>query len=80
MKAKKEAKRLVDIFMPLASGGIEDSVYQIKEGAKQCASKCVDEIIEVLNNYSADTDSVTLQITEAYFKELESVKQEIKDL
>lgn len=75
MEAEKKAKELVDKFMPWASGGMEDSVFEITQSAKQCALICVEEIVLELDGFCND-DGYQLSRLD-YWK---SVKEQIENL
>ena len=83
MKAKEEAKRLVDRFdeiMPIAPS--ED----VELIAKQCALICVDKILESINKISLkelrqtiETNDVLVQLSDLS-EHWQQVKQEIDKL
>lgn len=86
---EQQAKELADRFRDKALFEIEivtrgrDCDYEVlnwDEVAKQCVLICVDREKERLNNFSADTDTVNLQMTEVYFKELEQLRSAIEKL
>lgn len=76
MEGREKAKELVDRFR-------DKNVMNTLMSpllAKQCALICVDEIIEAMNNLSADTDTVLNKNTELHFKDWQEVKAEIEKL
>ena len=81
MTPKKKAKELVDKFIDYAYHWDEGFTLPKEDtpiwNAKQCALICVDEMKELLNNYSADVESVMDKMTDSYFEYFEEVKQEI---
>jgi hypothetical protein len=74
MKPQEKAKQLIETYLKMNDGLIEEFIPIPKEGAKQCALVAVDEIINANGLHPNDT-SYDYNKAEVYWQE---VKKEIQ--
>ena len=87
MKAKEEAKELVDIFKDVVHSNAGSNNFDFESAAKECALICVDDELKILDDLG--NKLYTKLGTDSYMercviydlgKELEEVRQEINKL
>jgi hypothetical protein len=74
MKPQEKAKQLIETYLKMNDGLIEEFIPIPKEGAKQCALVAVDEIINANGLHPNDTN-YDYNKAEVYWQE---VKKEIQ--
>jgi hypothetical protein len=74
MKPQEKAKQLIETYLKMNDGLIEEFIPIPKEGAKQCALVAVEEIINANGLHPNDTD-YDYNKAEVYWQE---VKKEIQ--